>query len=329
MNSSRMLGVVLLAAATAGVSLAQSTAAPQSLPPAGSQTLPPAGSQTLPPAGSQTLPPAGSQSLPPAGSASSSLPPVAPKAKSQKEVQAIQAVQTATDPDAKLEKIDFVLTNFADTEFKDLLLDMAVQTAEQKGDTVIAMTWAQRDLDNNPNSYVAHLAMADDLASTTKEFDLDKQEKLAKAETDAKAAIAALKDAPKPMPSIADAQWAEARKQYTGEGWQILAAVEVKRKNYDAAITDYKTAIEISPNPNAEVRLGDAYSKEGKYDEAIVELDKALADPTVTPQVKNVATSLKNMAVKLKAAGIKPSAPAAPAAAPASAPAPAPAEAKP
>ena len=308
MNSSRILGVVLLAAAATGSSYAQATGA-------ASQSLPPAGSQTLPPAGSQTLPPAGSQSLPPAGSAS--LPPAAPKAKSQKEVQAIQAVQAAIDPDAKLEKIDFVLTNFADTEFKDLLLDMAVQAAEQKGDTVVAMAWAQRDLDNNPNSYVAHLAMADDLVISTKEFDLDKQEKLTKAEADAKAAIAALKDAPKPMPSIADAQWAEARKQYTAEGWQILAAAEVKRKNYDSAIADYKTALDTSPNPNAEVRLGDAYSKVGKYDEAIVELDKALADPTITPQVKNVATSLKNMAVKLKAAGIKPTAPAA---APASTP---------
>src|SRR5579863_6318354 len=72
------------------------------------------------------------------------LPPAAPKAKSQKEVQAIQAVQAATDADTRLQKIDYVLTNFADTEFKDLLLDMAVQAAESKGDVALADAWAQR-----------------------------------------------------------------------------------------------------------------------------------------------------------------------------------------
>lgn len=302
MNSSRMTGIILLAAACAGISYGQaSTSAPQSLPAA----------------------PSAPQSLPAA------LPPAAPKPKSQKEVQAIQAVQSATDPDDKLAKIDAVLTNFADTEFKDLLLDMAVQTAEQKGDMTVAEAWAQRDLDNNPNSYIAHLAIADDLASSTKEFDLDKEEKLGKAEKNAQAAVEELKTAPKPMPAIADAQWAMAKKQYTGEAWQILGVIAVKRKNYDAAITDYKAALENNPNANTYVRLGDVYQKAGRYDEAIDALDKALADPNATQQTKNIATSLKNVAVKMKAAGIKPTTPAAGTPAPGGAPQPVPAEVKP
>jgi len=246
-----------------------------------------------------------------------SLPPAAPKVKSQKEAQAIQAVQAAPDPDTKLQKIDYVLTNFADTEFKNLLLDMAVQTAEQKADPTLADAWAQRDLDNNPNSYMAHLVLADDSATSTKEFDLDKDEKLAKAEKDAKTAIEELKTAAKPMPSVTDEQWTQARKAYTAQGWAILGTIEVKRKNFDAAITDYKTALDQGPNPNIEVRLGDVYQKAGRYDEAI------------SPQTKNVATSLKNVATRMKAASNKPAAPAssaAPAATPQSAPAP---EAKP
>src|SRR5581483_12445830 len=107
-----------------------------------------------------------------------SLPAPTPKPKAEKERQAILAVQTATDPDTKLQKIDEVLTNFTDTEFKNLLLDMAVQAAEQKGDVALTLAWAQRDLDNNPRSYMALLVVANSLATSTREFDLDKADKL-------------------------------------------------------------------------------------------------------------------------------------------------------
>src|SRR5436305_1313333 len=117
---------------------------------------------------------------------SQDLPPAAPKPKSQKEVEAVRAVQSATDPDTRLQKIDEVLTNFADTEYKSLLLDMAVQTAQQKGDDTLIAAWAQRDLDANPHSALALITMASITAGSVKEFDLDKQEKLSKAEKYAK-----------------------------------------------------------------------------------------------------------------------------------------------
>src|SRR5579884_496264 len=233
------------------------------------------------------------------------LPPAAPKVKSQKEAQAIQAVQQATDPDTKLQKIDEVLTNYADTEFKNLLLDMAVQTAEQKGDMALTLAWAQRDLDANPKSYMALLVMANDLASSTREFDLDKTEKLNKAEKYAKDALEDLKTAYKPTPAMTDDQWAQAKKQLSAEGWAVLGVVATRRKDYDTAATDYKAAIQEFPNPNTEVRLADIYNKEGKYDDAMSAADQALADPAISPQVKSVATSVKNVAVKMKAAAAK------------------------
>jgi|SRR5579884_662803 len=241
---------------------------------------------------------------------SQDLPPAAPKPKSQKEVEAIRAVQAATDPDAKLAAIDNVLTSFTDTEYKPLLLDMAVEAAEQKGDLALVQVWAERDLQSNPHSYVAMLAEANSVAASTKEFDLDKDQKLATAEKNAKGAIEELKTAQKPMPGIPDAQWEASKKQSQAQAYQILGIIETKRKNWDAAVADYKKAMEVAPNPNIEVRMGDAYEKEGKYDEAIAELDKALAEPNLDARTKNIATSLKNVAVKMKAAGIKPAAPA-------------------
>lgn len=240
---------------------------------------------------------------------SQDLPTTAPKAKSQKEAEAIRAVQTATDPDAKLKAIDNVLTSFVDTQFKGILLDMAVEAAEQKGDMALVQTWAERDLQADPHSYVAQLAMANALAASTREFDLDKDDKLNKAEKSANDAIESLKTAQKPMPSIPDANWEQSKKQSQGQALQILGIINTKRKKYDDAVGYYKQAMELAPNPNIEVRIGDAYEKEGKYDEAITTLDKALADPNLDPRAKSVATSLKNVAEKMKAAGIKPAAP--------------------
>ena len=51
--------------------------------------------------------------------------PQGPRAKSQKELDALKQVQAATDPEQRIKAIDNVLENFADTEYKQVLLDMA------------------------------------------------------------------------------------------------------------------------------------------------------------------------------------------------------------
>src|SRR5277367_1937827 len=68
----------------------------------------------------------------------------AQKPKSQKEQQAILAVQLAKDPDARIKAIEDVLTNFADTEFKVALLQMAVQAEQQKNDFAQIVFYSDR-----------------------------------------------------------------------------------------------------------------------------------------------------------------------------------------
>ena len=112
--------------------------------------------------------------------------------KSAKERDALMAIQNAPDNDAKLKAIDDMLGNFADTAYKPVLLDMAVQLAQQKNDYPLTVTWAERDLEANPKSYIAMLAIAMNTAANTKEFDLDKTEKLDKADKYAHEALETL-----------------------------------------------------------------------------------------------------------------------------------------
>src|SRR6202451_1860613 len=104
----------------------------------------------------------------------------AQKIKSPKEQQAILAVQVAKTPDERIQAIENVLTNFADTEFKVPLLQMAVQSEQQKNDYAQTVFYADRLLKADPKNTFALVTLASETARHTRENDLDKDEQLAK-----------------------------------------------------------------------------------------------------------------------------------------------------
>lgn len=254
-----------------------------------------------------------------------------PKPKSQKEVEALMAIQNAPDPDARIAAIENLLTNFADTDFKPMVLQMAAASAQQKNDFEKMVVYSERTLEADPNNYAAMLMLANGYALRTREFDLDKEEKLTKAENYAHKALEILKTAEKPNPNITDEQWTNAKKDLEAQAHESLANAAVVRKKYDVAISEFKLATENTPSPDpaALVREASAYLDWGKPDAAIPILEKVQAMPDAHPQVKQAASQLKVKAVGMKNGGAKPAAaPATPAApgtaAPATPPAPTP-----
>ncbi len=63
------------------------------------------------------------------------------------------------------------------------------------------------------------------------------------------------------------------------------------RKKYDVAESEFKLSIDAAehPDPANIVRLGKAYSEDGKYDEAIAQFDKVMAMQDVDVRVRQVA----------------------------------------
>jgi tetratricopeptide (TPR) repeat protein len=239
----------------------------------------------------------------------------APQPKSQKEIQALQAIQNAATPDERLKAIDSLLENFADTEYKTMVLQMAMQTAEQKGDQAATITYGERLLEAEPKNIFALSTLATEIAAHTREFDLDKEEKLAKAEKYANEAIADAKDAVKFRPDITDEQWNGVKKDIVAQSHDALGRVAMLRKKYDVAINEFQTSMNeaATPDSTTAVRLGEAYLQSGKYDDAIAQFDKATGMPGASPQVKQVANARKAEAMKLKANGAKPASPGGPA----------------
>lgn len=234
---------------------------------------------------------------------------LAQKPKSKKEVDAINAINAATTVDGRLAAIDNVLTNFKDTEFKPMLLQMALQLEAQKGDYAQVISYGQRILDADPKNATALVTMAAETARRTREFDLDKDEKLAKVDKWAKDGIEAAKTAPKPAgTSATDSQWEDQRKDMQAQGWEALAMAAAVRKKSDDAIADFKQSIAVaaSTDPATYLRLGQVYEDAGKLDDANDAFDKAAAAPNANAQIKSVAASKKAEVAKLKAGGAKP-----------------------
>jgi tetratricopeptide (TPR) repeat protein len=240
-----------------------------------------------------------------------------PKPKSQDELKALQEMFNATTPDARIAAAENVVTKFADTEFKSIAFFFEAASYEQKGDYPNAVTFAERAVDADPKNYQAMVLLARQIAQHTHEFDLDREEKLAKVDKYAKSALELLKDAPKPNPQLSDEQWAGAKKEYASEVHEALGTAAMARKKPDVAVTEFKIALDDldKPDPATMVRLGIAYSQDGKYDDAIAQFDKVMAMADAPAQIKQYAQAERVRALQKKnPTGTTPATPANPAA---------------
>jgi len=135
-----------------------------------------------------------------------------PAPKSQGEAQALMALQQAQgNPDAVIKAAEELMSKYADTQFEEMALYMEAISYEQKGDLDKAMIYCERVLEVNPKNFQATLQLGELLAQRTRENDLDKEEKLGRAEKLLSGTIDNLKTAAKPNPQLSEQQWEEAK----------------------------------------------------------------------------------------------------------------------
>jgi tetratricopeptide (TPR) repeat protein len=175
---------------------------------------------------------------------------------------------------------------------------MEATAYQQKGDGDKAQIYGEKVLALNPKNFQVTLMMGEILAQKTRENDLDKEEKLQRAEKLLNDTLDILKTSAKPNPQLTDAQWEEGKKYVGAEAHNGLGLIALTRKKYDVAIAEFKTAIDGDPQAAYQVRLASAYQLAGKNDEALAICDKLLADPQLHPQIKAVANNVKAAATK-------------------------------
>ncbi len=250
----------------------------------------------------------------------------AQKPKSMAEQTALQAMFNATDPDAQIAAANNVIEKFADTDFKSIALFFIARDYQAKGDFAKSVTYGERSLEADPKNYQSMLVVASEYAQNTKDSDFDKDEKLKKAEKLANDALATIKTAVKPNPSLTDAQWEDAKKDFSASAYEILGQVALVRKKPADAAAALQSAIDIAvtKTPATYVRLAQAQNMMGKYDDAIANAEKAMSAPDAVPAVKQFAQAERARAMQKKGAGAGAPAASTPpaAAAPATTPAP-------
>jgi tetratricopeptide (TPR) repeat protein len=223
---------------------------------------------------------------------------IAQKPKNKSELDALQAIQAEQDPAAKIKKIDDFVRKFADTEFKTVLYTQAAQLAERMGDGTKVIIYCDLALESDPKAYQPMLMISAELARSTRENDLDKDDKLAKAEKYARQGMEIVPTAPKLNPQIPDPQWEEIKKEFVGDAHRDLGMIASVKKKYDVAIAEFKQAVEIPHDPDAAtfVRLAAAYNDNKQPNEALDVLAKMPANPQLAPFVdkeKKRAEALK------------------------------------
>jgi tetratricopeptide (TPR) repeat protein len=256
------------------------------------------------------------QAAPAAAAAPAAQPgftsPVAkqPQPKSKEEQDAVvpmfQAMQ-GNDADAKIKACDNLLQKFPNSEFKPVALFFLTMSYQDKNDYEKTLVYGEATLKAEPDNYQAMLMLSRVIAVKVRENDLDKEEKLKTAEKYANQALEALKTAPRPNPSIPDAQWELAKKDLASQAYEAFAIIALARNQADAAIEQFKKALATTPAPDPAtfVRLANAQAKAGKYDDAIATLDKVATMPEASPVVKNIAAKEKERAVQGKAKAAK------------------------
>src|SRR4029078_11461659 len=120
--------------------------------------------------------------------------------------------------EARVAAVDSFVTSFPKSEYRNFALTMAAEAYEAGGNPTKAIIYYQQVLEASPKDYNAMLMLAAETARTTRELDLDTEEKLAKAEKFAKDGMALVPAATKPNPQLTDAQWEDLKKDDMARG---------------------------------------------------------------------------------------------------------------
>ena len=228
----------------------------------------------------------------------------AAKGVTKQEADAFNAILKAQTPDEKMKAADEFVVKFADSPFKGIALYDAAEAADQKGDYQKAIIYGDESLQADPTNFDAKLLVAGEIAQHTRENDLDKDDKLAKAEKYTKEALDAIPAAAKPQPQIKDDQWEGYKKYATARAHVDLGLIAMAQKKATVGAQEFKTAVDMMNPPDqvAMARLANAYNEAKQYDDALAVANKLLAMSDLNPAVKNFAQNEKTKAEKGKTA---------------------------
>jgi tetratricopeptide (TPR) repeat protein len=236
--------------------------------------------------------------------AAQSASPTPPKPKGKKELDAVRAMYAAQTPDDQIAKAKELIDKYADSDFRGSAFYVMAAASDLKRDLDNVVVYGEQAVAVDPMNFGSMALMSKAIAMGTKKFDLDKADKLTRADKLAKDAIDLSKKAPKPNAELTDEQWASAVKDIVEPAYEGLAFESLAKEDYAGCAENFKLAVASMSQlePALLVRGGHCSLMAKKYDDAIAAFDQAINAPNSVQVIKDVAGKEKSQAVQLKSA---------------------------
>ena len=205
-----------------------------------------------------------------------------PNFKSQEEVDAFMKVQAAPGLQERADAAREFMASYPKSEAVGLAAYMAMLSYQQLNDFENMLLYGDMVLANNPEPGMMAgtlISLATAIPTRTREFDLDKEEKLSKAEDYAKKAMGVIPQLGKLDPNMSDDEWLATKMDFMSQCHEALGGVFAKREQYEQAEASFRKAVEMSqqPVPFTLFNLADVLSKLGKKEEAAAFADQCVA----------------------------------------------------
>jgi len=262
MKSSSVILAVLLAA---GMAMAQSTATQPQAPSQSGQAQGQAGAQNAAPKNAQTQPPAGGGRV--------------LQAKSQDELKAYQDASAKTDPAEMDAAADAFAAKYPNSEMKGALFVRAMALYAQANNMEKLIAAGRKAIAADPTNPVPLVQVASALAESTRDTDLDREQRLDEAAKDAQAAIDNINTGLIVPPNAPPEKVAAYKATILARAYDTLGMVNLNKKNYAAAEQDLLKAADAgkaAPEAVIYLRLSVAQDQLKKYPQALDSANKAV-----------------------------------------------------
>ena len=218
-----------------------------------------------------------------------------PQAKTQPEFDAYNAAIANQKDAAAMEKAaDDFATKFPDSELRVLLFKAAMRAYQNANNGDKMLEEAQKLLKVDPDDPEALIASAEVTTEHTRDTDLDKDQRFAKATKDAQHALETI-DTDVPMPAnIPQAQIDAYKGLLRSSAYSILGTIQYDQEKYVDAEGYFRKSIDAypaQPDPVVVLRLALALDKQGKYSDALTQANKAV---DLTQEGTNAGTTARH-----------------------------------
>lgn len=247
----------------------------------------------------------------PQATANTQAPPANParrvlQAKSQDELKAYQDAAAKTDPTQLEAAADEFSAKFPNSELRASLYMRDMSLYGQSNDTDKVIATGRKAIAADPINPIPLVQVASALAESTRDSDLDREERLAEASKDAHAAIDNI-DTGLLVPANADPARVDAAKHtILTMAYDTLGMVDLNKTDYAAAETNLQKAVDENkgtPEAVLYLRLSVAQDKLKQYPQALDSANKAVQYSQAGSAAQSLAKQQQERLQKLMSAG--------------------------